>query len=161
MPPILNRRVTAQLDGPIVVFLIGIRINKWWDVRTWIPVFLAMPRMISELHKHPEIGFLHAEMFFTPPRALMVQYWRSYDDLERFARDPDKTHFPAWRAYNKLARGKGSVGIWHETYVIDPGKAEAVYDGMPRFGLAAATTLRDVDAATESARARLDGGRRP
>jgi hypothetical protein len=154
--PIVNRRVTAQLDTPIVVFLIGMRINRLWDVRTWFSVFSAMPLMLRELGKHPEIGFLHAEMFFTPPRTLMVQYWKSYDHLERFARDPDKTHFPAWRAYNKFARGKGSVGIWHETYIIEPGKAEAVYDGMPPFGLAAATTLRDVDASIDSARARLE-----
>jgi hypothetical protein len=115
-----------------------------------------MPKMLSELGQHPEIGFLHAEMFLTPPRTLMVQYWRSYDQLEHFARDPDKTHFPARREYNTLARGTGSVGIWHETYIVEPGKAEAIHDGMPTFGLAAATAVRDIDATLDSSRARLE-----
>jgi len=74
----------------------------------------------------------------------------------RFARDPDKTHFPAWRRYNKLARGTGSVGIWHETYIVEPRKAEAIYDGMPTFGLAAATAVRDIDATLDSSRARME-----
>ncbi|MGD0475955.1 MAG: DUF4188 domain-containing protein [Candidatus Velthaea sp.] len=156
MTPILNRRVTAQLEKPIVVFLIGMRVNRWWDFRRWFAVFRAMPKMLGELSRHPEIGFLHAEMFFTPPRTLMVQYWTSYEDLERFARDPDKTHFPAWREYNKLVRGTGSVGLWHETYIVEPGKAEAIYDGMPKFGLAAATAVQDIDAAHDTSRARLE-----
>jgi hypothetical protein len=156
MAPIINRKVAAHIDKPIVVFLIGMRVNRWWDFRRWFAVFSAMPKMLRELGKHPEIGFLHAEMFFTPPRTLMVQYWKSYDQLEHFARDPDKTHFPAWREYNKLVRGTGSVGIWHETYIVEPGKAEAIYDGMPAFGLAAATAVRDIDAALDSARARLE-----
>ena len=33
---------------------------------------------------------------------------------------------------------EGPVGIWHETYLVEPGKFECVYGNMPRFGLAAA-----------------------
>lgn len=47
MTAIINRRVTAQLDAPIVVFLIGIRINRWWDVRNWLAVFSVMPQIES------------------------------------------------------------------------------------------------------------------
>lgn len=140
----------------MAVFLIGMRINRSWDVRSWLPVMLAMPRMLQELGAHPEIGFLHAEQFFTPPRSLMVQYWRSFEQLECFARDPNKTHFPAWHKYNQLIRGGGGVGIWHETYVIEPGKAEAIYSDMPPFGLAVATAVRDIDASTDSARSRME-----
>ena len=32
--------------------------------------------------------------------AALVQYWRSYEDLERFARNPDDPHLPAWRRFN-------------------------------------------------------------
>ena len=38
-------------DG-LVVFLIGMRINKWWKIHQWLPVFLAMPKMIKELYTH-------------------------------------------------------------------------------------------------------------
>ena len=31
------------------------------------------------------------------------------------------------------------IGIWHETYLVEPGKFECIYGNMPLFGLAAAT----------------------
>jgi hypothetical protein len=32
MSKIIPARVTAQLDGDFVVFLIGMRVNKWWKL---------------------------------------------------------------------------------------------------------------------------------
>ena len=46
------------MKGEFVVFLIGMRINKPWKVRKWVPVFLTMPRMIKELEANPDSGFL-------------------------------------------------------------------------------------------------------
>jgi hypothetical protein len=37
----------------------------------------------------------------------------------------------------------GDVGIWHETYVVQPGCYEAIYGGMPRFGLGMAGEIVD------------------
>jgi len=48
MSPIHNQRMTAEMDGDFVVFLIGMRINKPWKVHKWLPVFLGMFRMIHE-----------------------------------------------------------------------------------------------------------------
>ncbi len=56
-----KERLTATLDGDFVVFLIGMRINKPWMAHKWFPVALAMPRMLKELSRQPELGFLHAE----------------------------------------------------------------------------------------------------
>ena len=58
MAKVIGKRVTAKIEGDFVVFLIGIRINKPWKPHKWLPVFLAMPRMIRELQQHPESGFL-------------------------------------------------------------------------------------------------------
>ena len=49
----------------------------------------------------------------------------------------------------------GDVGIWHETYLIEPGQYENVYNNMPAFGLAAAGTTHDAT----GPRARADGRR--
>ena len=49
MTKVVPKRVTAQIEGDFVVFLIGMRINKPWKVHKWLPVFRAMPMMISEL----------------------------------------------------------------------------------------------------------------
>ena len=66
----------------------------------------------------------------------MIQYWRSFEHLEAYARDRDGQHWPAWLAFNKHVGGsRGDVGIWHETYLISPGQYEAIYSGMPPYGL--------------------------
>jgi hypothetical protein len=39
----------------------------------------------------------------------------------------------------QLAQDNG-VGIWHETYLIEPGRFECIYGNMPLFGFAAATS---------------------
>ena len=132
MAQIYPQKMAAELDGEFVVFLIGMRINKPWKIHKWLPVFLAMPRMLKELAAHPEAGFLGHIM--SP--GVIVQYWRSFDHLEAYARSHDYAHWPAWVAFNKRVRvSSGDVGIWHETYRIAPGQYEAIYGSMPAFGL--------------------------
>ena len=55
MAQVIDKRVTAEIEGDFVVFLIGMRINKLWKVRKWLPVFVAMPRMLRELEARPRI----------------------------------------------------------------------------------------------------------
>lgn len=57
MPLIVAERMTAHIEGEIVVFLIGMRINRLWKVHKWLPVARAMPRMLAELAAAPEHGF--------------------------------------------------------------------------------------------------------
>ena len=146
------RRMAAQIDGDFVVFLIGMRINKPWKIHKWLPVFLAMPRMLKELEGKPDSGFLGA----TFGLKVIVQYWRSFDDLERYARAADQFHWPAWVAFNKRSgKSRGDVGIWHETYLVRAGEYEAVYSGMPAFGLGKAATLVPAIGRHETARGRV------
>ncbi len=147
-------RMTAELDGDFVVFLIGMRINRWWMVHKWLPVARAMGRMLRELYRNPDAGFLGARVGMR----LSVQYWRSFEHLERYARDPDREHWPAWLEFNRKVRASsGDVGIWHETYLVRAGEFEALYSGMPREGLASAGRWVPVGAASESARQRVGG----
>jgi hypothetical protein len=134
---IVKRRMTGHIEGDFVVFLIGMRINQPWRVGKWLPVFSAMPKMIAELRANPASGFLGAEQALLSPRMpLLLQYWRSFEHLERYARDRDAEHYPAWVAFNKSIGSDGSVGIWHETYMVPAGSYETVYNNMPLFGLA-------------------------
>ncbi|MEH2405548.1 monooxygenase family protein [Nostoc sp.] len=62
---------------------------------------------------------------------------------------------------NQAIGADGSVGIWHETYLIEPGRYEAVYGNMPVFGLAAATKHVPAIRQRETARRRLGGDSEP
>jgi len=138
----MKNRITAEMEGPFVVFLIGMRINHWWRLDAILPVIFAMGRMLTELHQNKNSGFLSYESWFGRT-ICMVQYWNSHEQLQAFANDRSGTHFPAWMAYyQKLKKAGPAVGIWHETYLIEPGKYETIYGQMPLFGLAKAGRAR-------------------
>jgi hypothetical protein len=155
-------RYTAAVDGDFVVFLIGMRINRPWKPHKWLPVFFAMPRMLRWLRKRPESGLMGFDLAWIRGPAV-VQYWRSFEDLERFARGDGQPHLPAWRRFNRAVRASGDVGIWHETYRVRAGEYEGVYANMPRSGLAAAGEHVAVGtpSATAARRIGADDGREP
>jgi hypothetical protein len=154
MAATIDARMTAELEGEFVVFLIGMRVNRWWKPWKWLPVGAAMGRMIRETSAAPEIGLLGVESWFGRT-TLMVQYWRSFELLERYATDRARQHLPAWAAFNRAIRSDGDVGIWHETYRVAPGTYETVYNNMPAFGLGRAGTLRPATGRRQSATGRL------
>ncbi|MEJ2087670.1 MAG: DUF4188 domain-containing protein [Gammaproteobacteria bacterium] len=131
---IIEERVTARVPGEFVVFLIGMRVNRPWKVHKWLPVARAMGRMLTELGTAGDIGLRHVESW-GGRTSIMVQYWDSFEALERYATSKTAEHLPAWGAFNKAIGSNGDVGIWHETYVVKPGSFECVYNNMPRFGL--------------------------
>jgi fumigallin biosynthesis monooxygenase-like protein len=152
MTKIIDKRMAAEVDGEFVVFLIGMRVNRPWKVHKWLPVFFAMPKMLKELEAHPESGFLGHNGF----GRVIVQYWRSFEHLEAYARGKDKKHWPAWIDFNRRVGGNRSdVGIGHETYIIKPGNYEAIYSGMPPYGLGKAGRLVPATGNREAARSRI------
>ena len=143
MAKIEAARYTAEIDGDFAVFLIGMRINKFWKVHKWWPVASAMGPMLAELEGNPELGLLHARAHFGLRNAMIVQYWRSLDHLHRYAKGEDLAHLPAWKAFNNAIAGdgKGDVGIWHETFLVRAGEHENIYVNMPPYGLGIAGRL--------------------
>lgn len=154
MAEIIPARMTARIEGDFVVFLIGMRINKPWKVHRWLPVASAMPRMLQEVAAGaPANGFLGVTRLGL---FALVQYWRSFDALEAYAKDRNSLHQPAWAAFNRAARdARGDVGIWHETYLVRAGQFESIYSGMPPTGLGIAGTLEPATGERELARGRL------
>lgn len=157
MAQILPGRFAASHEESFVVFIIGMRVNKLLAVRKWLPVGAAMGPMLQTLYQHPEKGFLGGQTFFYWRGVALIQYWRSFEDLERFARNRDDPHLAAWQRFNKAIGADGSVGIWHETYLVDAGQYEAIYGNMPVFGLAAATRHVPAVGRRATARRRLGG----
>ncbi|NJO29665.1 MAG: DUF4188 domain-containing protein [Richelia sp. SL_2_1] len=158
MSQVMSGRFTAETSEPFVVFLIGMRINKIFAVNKWVPTAMAMTPMLRTLYEHPDKGFLGGESFLYWRGVGLIQYWRSFEDLERFARSPEEPHLKAWQRFNRVVGADGSVGIWHETYLINPGNYKAIYGNMPIFGLAAATKHIPVTERKQSARRRVENG---
>jgi hypothetical protein len=164
MTDIRPARMTHEHDGPLGVFLIGMRFNRLHRPDQWVPVFMAMPKMLTELYRNKaaaavgeaeDLGFLGARTLMGGKGVTVVQYWRSVEDVYRYASAPEHEHRPAWTAFNARARrAAGAVGIWHETYAVPAGAHESVYVGMPVTGLAEATSSVPVPSRKRYARLR-------
>ena len=155
MARVQEGRYTAEVDGDFVVFVIGMRINKLWKVHQWLPVARAMGPMMGELMRHPDKGLLGSRTVRSGRTISLIQYWRSFEDLERFARDPDDPHLEAWRRFNRKVGTSGDVGVYHETYRVPAGQYECVYANMPDIGQAAAGRSVKIGQQTDSARQRI------
>jgi hypothetical protein len=157
MAQINKGRWTAQIEGDFVVFLIGARFDLLHVFRSLgdLGGRQGMNHMLDYLLKHPEKGLLGYEMGLK----TIVQYWRSFDHLEAFAKNKDDPHLDAWRNYWRRVGKSDRTGIWHETYLVRAGEYEAVYGNMPPHGLGKAGRLIPV-AGDSSARNRIRAGTR-
>ncbi|MFW0783878.1 DUF4188 domain-containing protein [Gordonia sp. CPCC 206044] len=147
------RRTTNVTPPPgTTLFLIGMRVTHPLRLYAWLYPFFAMPRMLIHLRRHRDAGMLTCRLYLGAS-LMVVSYWRSADDLRRFAADPGAPHLPAWRGFAKRFAGTNSVGIWHETYVI--GEHETSASGMPPWGLAEAVGVKPIGSGEGSAAQRL------
>jgi hypothetical protein len=146
-------RWTAEIEGDFVVFLIGARVNRRLKVLQSLRDLggpRGMQQMLDYLVEHPEKGLLGYE----PNFPTIVQYWRSFEHLEAFAKDRDDPHLDAWRNYwRRVGKGDRS-GIWHETFLVRAGEYEAIYGNMPPKGLGKASSLVPL-AESSAARSRI------
>jgi hypothetical protein len=153
MHELAGRRMTADIEGDFVVFLIGARLNnKLHVVRSLVDLGgrRGMRHMLDYLVARPEKGLMAYEMGFP----TIVQYWRSFEHLEAFAKDKDDPHLDIWRQYWRRVGRSSRTGIWHETFLVKAGHYEAVYGNMPAHGLGKAGRLVPASE-SEGARGRL------
>lgn len=151
---IFKKRMTVALDEPIVVFILGVRINKWWKIHKWLPVLRAMPKMLKELENNQDLGYLSGESWIGR-NFMMVQYWKSFEAIEKYAQSRTNAHLPAWKNFNLRIGSSGDVGIWHESFEVTPGHYECIYYNMPKFGMGKFSSMIEATGKLASA-----GGRR-
>ncbi len=155
MADIRQGRWTAQIEGDFVVFIIGARLQATHPLRSLRDLGefkRGMRSMLGYLSEHPEKGLLGFQT--AGVSTLVVQYWRSFEHLEAFAKDEDDPHLATWRNYWRRVGRSSRTGIWHETYLVRSGEYEAIYGNMPPFGLGRASELVRVESGS-SARQRL------
>lgn len=156
---------THAHDDDVVVFNIGMTIRRKHRIDLWWPVFTAMPAMISELSRNraaadrgeaEDLGFIGAYTLMGRHGPWVVQYWRSTEQLYRYASSADHAHLPAWKAFNAAGRKHpGAVGIWHETFAVPASGIETLYGNGAQIGLGAATGTVEVSRRGARARSRL------
>src|SRR5699024_6661261 len=115
-----------------------------------------MPPMIKELYTHKaELGFLSMENFFGLRTTVMIQYWRSMNDLLAYARG--KKHLTAWRDCNRKVGDNKAVGISHESYQVKREDYESVCANMPLHRLSKALPQPPLTNDPDGAKQRLKG----
>lgn len=151
----INRgRFTADIDGDFVVFLIGAKPNPlrlFRGLRDLGGRKGGMQAMLDYLVADPSKGLLGYEQVGI---GTWVQYWRSFEHLEAFAKNQDDPHLATWRNYFKRVGKSGRTGIWHETFLVRAGEYEAIYTNMPDYGLGKASSVVSISESM-GARARL------
>lgn len=114
---ITGGRTAAPGPDGMVLYLIGMRINRYWLVWKWFPVLIAMLRMPIELKRTPEPGLVGKPWLMVSGRVLMVwHYWKSFEHLEGYARSADREHLAAWRSFNRRIPDNGAVGIFTKRF---------------------------------------------
>lgn len=141
MSQVIRGRMAAEVEGAFVIYINGFRLNKLRAFPRWLRAGLKIGKMFEELAEDPDSGFLGYQPALQGLRGGgSIQYWRSLEDLQRFAHDPNDMHVPAWKWVNENIRN-GEVGFWAEIYLIEDGNYETFYRDMPPKGLGSLTKL--------------------
>ena len=146
-------KATVQNEKDVVVFIIGMKIHKFFYVHQWIPIAKAMGTMLKELYQNKNHGFQNGELHLNWKGITVIQYWDGFEQLETFAHE--ELHRGIWKEYYQKADMQKVVGIFHETYIVPAKNYEAIYVNMPEFGLGKARSLESIDQKKKSSRQRL------
>lgn len=162
MAKVMPGRFTAQVDGSFVVLRLGIRVNRLLLFWKWIPTLCTtVPLMRALLHEQAP-GFLGGfSLLYWKSSIGIIQYWRSWEDLEHVAHSRENGYLTLWRRYKISPGADGSVGLWYEAFFVESKRYEAVYDNTPVIGLASATSHVPATGRRETARRRLGGENEP
>ena len=162
MAKVFTGRYSADVEGDFVVFLIGMRINKPWDVRGWWHTFVVDAPddqgARGEPRARPDLG---APGWFGGP--AVVQYWRSLRAARplRAQRGPAATSPRGRSGTRPRGRPARSASGTRPTRCARA-STRSIYGNMPRHGLATATAHVPVTAKGRSAARRIGattGGR--
>ena len=108
-------------------------------------------QMISALEEAKSVGFLHQERLMAEGSGVLLHYWRSYDELDRWAHT--LPHMAWWRWL--LENAGDDLSFYHEIYQVKA--AEAIYErGCRLVGAARIATTSIVTAGEGQSRQRQE-----
>jgi hypothetical protein len=99
----------AEPDG--VRFVIGMRWGALWRLarRPWVA-----RAFVDMLRAEPEAGLLRTRFGVRTAGPVVIQRWRSAEELHRWARDRQQAHAEPWRRFRAAYGGTAAWGVWHE-----------------------------------------------
>lgn len=117
-------RISPPNNRDIVIFIIGMKIQQWWKIRSWGKVFFVMSKMLKELYSMKASGLLHHEIGLSGRNIVLIQYWTSLKSLHDYAYE--KTHAKAWAGFYKTAANAKGIDFFHETYFVKAEHYESI-----------------------------------
>ena len=154
---IFKGKYTSKPEESFVLFIFGMKINNPFFFWLWLPFNFIFLKMVRRLRKYKDAGMLNAHLFWFWGGVGVIQYWKSFDHLEKFARDKADMHMPNEKRYKKYIGKSGILGVWHETYLVDQDKFETMYFNMPMWGLSKASKHHlEVPSVHDEARNRIN-----
>lgn len=135
----------AKRQDDFVVFMLGMRIHNLWNIKKWTSLYRIIPKMLQELEQSEGLGYLGSISKVSFREPLIIQYWNSVEELHEFARTPEQTHLEVWKTFNRMVGKSKDIGIWHETYTVQPNTHENIYVNMPFQGIGQFTPLQSID----------------
>jgi Domain of unknown function (DUF4188) len=135
--PVLPGRYAGEIDGDFCVFHIGATLNAHILNKEAVAVSKAFEAMHKELEADPEkYGFYGSTTYVSVNSGLSggftVQYWRSQEHLNAYARGQMGKHFPAMIWSAKHSKVSTNIGLWHESFTVRKGDYEAIYLNCPQ-----------------------------
>lgn len=126
-PPTDNRYIAALWEHPLLcVAMFGVQFGSPEAARLYEEAGISSE---MEAALQSAEGLLFMRSFEEGNGGTLLQYWRSYDDLDRWARTMPHTRWWRWLVEH---RSQG-LGFYHEIYQVKT--AEAIYDpGTPPIG---------------------------
>ena len=131
MAEIIRQRMTHQHTGELVVFLIGMRVNQFWRLRSLAPGLPGDAEDAGRALRRPRVGLPRppAQLLLRRPAAGAVL------DQPRVAvrlRQQSGRQAPTGldRVQPPGPPSTGCGGIWHETFEVE--QAESIYVGDAR-----------------------------
>ncbi|KIW12897.1 hypothetical protein PV08_08084 [Exophiala spinifera] len=135
----------------VVVFLLGFKSNHPMGFLTpkATAVGTYFNKMVKDLEKNsPDSGYYGGSSWQSQaangaPENLILSYWRSTEDIHKFAYGP--VHREAWDWWNKVIKDVDHIGINHEIFEVDRKHWEGIYVNFQPTLLGATTYLRKGD----------------
>jgi len=158
--PVYRGRWAGRIEGDFCVFHIGIILNGHIPSNELKQIGEAFINMHKELEADPEKWGFYGSTNYTSSNirvdlGLTVQYWRSQDHLNAYARQHMAKHFPAMIWSSKMMKLSDHIGFWHESFKVHAGEYEAIYINCPQILLGKAGTLVKAQGSLRTARGRL------